>query len=320
MWDNTAHHRSWWVAAAAAALVVIAVFVYGLVNMIGAAAHLLSHDTSKPDVLAQVDQHDKDAGLVALFSRYCTEVWAKSTPETLGQLQECVTVPATARNTSGTAATVSGIDVYPPQLTYKDSELSVWSVLVDATIKEFSAPSATREFIWWSVSLPRAAGPRAVLMPGVRATGLPAGVDMELGYTHDVRAGDPNACSGAGPDRKQGSPLYEVVKGFLGAYLCGAAGGDIRTYITADAELSTLGQLYSDVKIETMQSDAAADGPPEAGQQVRVLVTVTGKESSGGRKPMQYPLLVVDAAGRWAVAALEDLPVITGRMLPAGGN
>jgi hypothetical protein len=313
MWDNTAHHRSWWVAGGISALLVVAVFLFGLVNMIGAGIRWVTSDSNQPDLLTQVDRHTNDAGLVSLFARHCTELWAKSTPETLDSLRECVTVPAKARNASSMPAEVSGIDVYPPQLTYKDANVGMWAVLVAANIKEFTADTATRQFIWWSVSLPKNGGPRGVVLPGVRATGLPAGVDMELSYNHEVRGGAPD-----GQAQPQPTQLYDVVRGFITAYLCGPA-KDVDTYVSADSGLATLGQLYGAVTINGMQSDVPADGPPQPGQQVHVLVTVTGKEAKGGQKAMQYPLLVVESGGRWAVAALEDLPAITGRTLPPGG-
>ncbi|OKH63961.1 hypothetical protein EB74_11620 [Mycobacterium sp. SWH-M5] len=319
MWANTEHHRCWWIAGGAGALLVIAVFLYGLGSMIGSVVNWIGSDPNKPDVLTQVNQHDNDAGLVSLFVKHCTELWAKATPDTAGSLQECVTLPPKARNSfSSTAAEVSGIDVYPPQETYRDADLSMWSVLVAATVKEFTASTATRQFVWWSVSLPRTGGPRATMLPDTRATSLPSGVDMELAYNFEVRGSNPSACMGASSTTNQPStPLYDVVKGFTKAYLCGPA-QDIGNYVTPDSQLAGLGQLYSDVVIDSVRADAAVDGPPLPGEQVRVLLTVTGKEATGGQKPMQYPLLVVESGGRWAVAALEDLPAITGRVLAPG--
>jgi hypothetical protein len=51
-----------------------------------------------------------------------------------------------------------------------------------------------------------------------------------------------------------------------------------------------------------------------------VLVTVTTAHSTGGVKSMQYPLLAVEAGGRWAIAALENTPAVTGRLLSAGNR
>lgn len=312
MWDRTPGHRSWWLGGVIAAVLVVAVFLYGLVHMVGDAVRWATADPNAPTVLAQVQSHDNDAGLVALFAKHCIELWAKATPDTQDSLRQCFTVPPAGRAASPMAADVSGIDVYTPQLTYKDAQVSTWSVLVSASIKEFGADSARWQFLSMAVSLPRDGGPRGMLLPGVRATGLPPGVDMELGYPFEIRGG-------AADQPGQTSQIYEVVKGFLTAYLCGPA-KDVAKYVTPESRLATLGALYSDVTVETMAADVAADGPPSPGQRAHVLVTVTAKDASGGQKPMQYPLLVVDAAGRWAVDALEDLPVITGRMLTPGSR
>lgn len=313
MWDNTAHHRWVWIGGGIAAVLVVAVFLYGLVNMISAGVRWANSGPAKPDAMTQWTQRDNDSGLVAMFATDCVERWARSTPDTLDSLSDCFTIPPNGRKGSPMAATVTGVRAYTPQLTLKTADLSMWSVLVGYYIKEAGDDTATHQFAQLMVSLPRTGGPRATALPAPVATGLPAGVDMELTYTHDIRGGT----NGAG-GRQDPAPLYGVVQDFLTAYLTGPA-DKVSSYTTADSGLTGLGQLYSELTIESVQADAPADGPPQPGEQVHVLATVTGKRSSGGIKPMQYPLLVVDSAGRWAVAAVENMPAMTGRMLPPGG-
>lgn len=308
MWDRTASHRRWWVGGGIAAVLVVAVFLYGLVNMVSAAVRMVSPPPPPPDVLATVAAHDNDAGLVALFAKYCVKQLITTTPDTVDALKGCFTLPQLNDPTTlvspfpTTAATVTDLDVYTPQMTYHDAELSMWSVLVAASVKQFSAPAAVRQFFWLSVSLPSKGGPRAMLLPDVRATSLPAGVDVELAYNHKVAAT---------------SPLYGVVSGFLNAYLTGPT-AEVAKYVTAESRLGSLGTLYSGVTIVSMTSDQPTDGPPPAGGQAQVLVTIIATTTDGGRTPMQYPLQVADAAGRWAVAGLADTPATTGRILPPG--
>lgn len=296
-------------AAAAGAVLVVAVFLYGLFNMLAAGWGLVAGNPAGPDLVTQVQRHDNDASLVSLFARHCTQVWATSTPETAAALRDCVTTDQRARNSSGMAASISGVDVYAPQLAYKTAQLSMWSVLVDATITEFGSPRAQRQLVWWSVSLPRAGGPRATLLPSIRGTGLPPGMDMELRYNHEVRGED---------NKAPGASLYAVVAGFLRAYLCGLD-AELGNYVTSSSGLESLGHFYDDISIDTVMADAPVSGPPAEHQVVRVLATVVGRNGTGSRKITQYPLKLVDAAGRWAVAELEDVPAITGRMMPPGG-
>lgn len=306
---NAMGDRRRFVAAVAGAGLVAAVFLYGLFNMLAAGWHLVVSKPTGPDVLTQVQRHDNDASLVSLFARHCTQVWATSTPETASALRECVTTDQPARNSSGMAATVSGVDVYAPQLAYKTPKVSMWSVLVDATITEFGSPRAERQLVWWSVSLPRGGGPRATLLPSIRGTGLPAGMDMELRYSHQIRGEDNQA---------PGASLYAVVAGFLRAYLCGLD-TEVGNYVTSNSGLDSLGRLYDEISLESVMADMPVAGPPAEHQVVRVLATVIGRNGTGSRKVTQYPLKLVDAAGRWAVAELEDVPAMTGRMMQPGG-
>lgn len=321
IWERTAHHRKVWVLGGIAALLVVAVFLYGLVNMIGAGVRWATAGDPPPPVLEQVAAQDNDASLVALFAKYCVKLWARSTPETQGALSECFTVPPEARSASQVAAEVTDVDAYQPQEVYRDAKVSLWSVLVAATVKEFADDRPTRQYMPLSVSLAAGGGPRAMLLPRIEATTLPPGVDMELAYPHTVRGVDHDDAA-TGASQGQGasaanSPLYEVVKGFMSAYLVGPA-SDVDRFAAAESGLTGLGRLYAEVSIDNMLSDVPADGAPLPGEQAHVLVTVTGTKASGGVKTMQYPLLVGDSEGRWVVQALDSVPATTGRMLPTG--
>lgn len=305
-WEATGHrHRSWWIAAVAAVLLVAAVFVFGVVSMLAWLVGAVSSEPARADelTLRQVDLHDRDAGLVAMFARWCVKLYEEATPATLGQLRQCFTVPPRGTAASPNAATATDLDAGAPILVGEAGGARLWSVLVGVTVHEFTAPSAVRKFVWLSVVLDDTGGPRATLLPSDRAAALPAGPDVELAYTHEVAPA---------------STLAGVINGFIGGYLVGPA-DTVAQFVTAESGLTGLGQLYDAVHIESMTADTAVDGPPAPGQQVHVLVTVTGSHAAGGSKAMQYPLLLVEAGGRWAVAAVEDMPAVTGRLLaPAG--
>ncbi|MEN4464201.1 hypothetical protein VXE65_19360 [Mycolicibacterium conceptionense] len=313
MWNNTQHHRSVWIGGAVAVVLVVAVFLYGLVSMVAAGVRWASAEPAKPDPMTQWTQRESDSGLVQMFATDCVERWAKSTPEMMDSLSDCFTIAPEARQGSPMAATVTGVFPYTPQLTYKNDEVSLWSVLVGFYIKEAGDDAATHQYTQLLVSLPRSGGPRAMLMPATTATALPPGSDMELAYNHEVRG----TMNGAG-GRQDPAPLYGVVQDFMTAYLVGPP-DKVSSFATPESGLTGLGQLFYEIKIESVKADTAADGPPLPGEQVHVLVTVTGKKAGGGIKPMQYPLLVVDSGGRWAVSAIENMPAITGRMLTPGG-
>ncbi len=306
VWDNTAHHRSWWIAAATGACVVVAVFVFGLVSMCGWAIGVISPTPAQPDelTLKTIDRHDQDAALVALFAKWCVKLYEEATPATLGTLNQCFTIPPKGGAASQNAATATDLDAWAPKLVDQNNGTGIWSVLVAVTVKEFTEPAAVRKYVWLSVALDATGGPRATLEPGDRATALPAGPDLELAYGHDV---------------SDQSTLYSVAKKFLTAYLVGPA-SDVASYVTAESGLTGLGNVWDSVTFESMKADVTADGPPTPGQEVHVLVTVTTKHGTGGVKSQQYPLLLVEAGGRWAVAALEDMPAVTGRLLPAGNR
>ncbi|WP_071289551.1 hypothetical protein [Mycolicibacterium llatzerense] len=307
VWDNTAAHRSWWIAGGLGALLVVLVFLFGLVSMLGWAANAISPTPAKPDelTLKTIDRHEQDAALVALFAKWCVKLYEEATPDTLSTLGQCFTVPPKGAAASQNAATATDLDAWAPKLVSQGNGTGLWSVMVAVTVKEFSDSTAVRKYVWLSVALPPApGGPRATLEPSDRATALPAGPDMEMAYDHDV---------------SDKSTLAGVVSGFLTAYLKGPA-SDVAKYVTAESGLAGLGKVWDTVTISSMKADVAADGPPAPGQEVHVLATLTAAHSTGGVKSMQYPLLLVEAGGRWAVAALEDMPAVTGRLLPAGNR
>lgn len=310
-WANTATHRSWWIAGGLGALLVVLVFLFGLVSMFGWARNAIWPTPAKPDelTLKTIDRHEQDAALVAVFAKYCVKLYEEATPDTMGALNQCFSIPPVTPGRQATAsqnaATATDLDALAPKLVSQDDGTSLWSVLVAVTVKEFSESTAVRKYVWLSVALPPApGGPRATLMPGDRVTALPAGADMEMAYDRDV--------SGQ-------ALLYDVVNKFLTAYLVGPS-SDVANYVTAESGLVGLGKVWDTVSISSMKADMAADGPPAPGQEVHVLATVTAAHSTGGVKSMQYPLLLVEAGGRWAVAALEDMPAVTGRLLPAGNR
>lgn len=317
IWERTEQHRRVWVLGGIAALLVVAVFLYGLVNMVGAGVRWVTAGEPPPPVLEQVAAQDNDASLVALFAKHCVKMWARSTPETQDALAECFTVPPEARSASQVAAEVTDVDAYRPQMVYRDGDVSLWSVLVAATVKEFADDRPTRQYMPLSVSLVDGGGPRAMLLPRIEATTLPPGVDMELAYPHTVRGIDGAAARASQGASAANSPLYEVVKGFMSAYLVGPA-NDVDRFAAAGSGLTGLGRLYAEISVDSMVSDVPADGAPLAGEQAHVLVTVTGTKASGGLKTMQYPLLVGDSEGRWVVLALDAVPATTGQMLPTG--
>ncbi|ETZ55300.1 hypothetical protein MAHJHV58_00140 [Mycobacterium avium subsp. hominissuis] len=305
-WHNTAQHRAWWVTALGLGLLVVAVFLYGTVSMCAALYHLVSPPAPRPDelTLKYVDRHEQDASLVAMFAAECVKLYETATTATVGSLNQCVSVPANGTAASQTAASATDISVYAPTLAFKDSAVSMWSVMVGVTVKEFGAAAPVRKYVWLPVALSASGGPRAMMLPDDRASALPQGPDVELDYTRDVA---------------KDSPLYVVVSSFMTAFLHGPA-EDVGKYVTADSNLVTLGKLYDKIIVDKMQADVAVDGPPQQGQQAHVLVTVTAVHDQSGKKAMQYPLTVVDAGGRWAVAGLDDVPANTGRLVRPGQN
>ncbi|SHY46884.1 Conjugative transposon protein TcpC [Mycobacteroides abscessus subsp. abscessus] len=306
LWARGEGQRGIWAALAGIGLLVTVALFGGFVFAVGALNRWLSDPPPPPpDPMTKYEAHNADAGMVDLLINKCAERWLTATKETLPLLGECVTIDPSVQDTPRDVAVATGLVVYYPQMVGQTDDLSEWRVIFGANVRDFSEPNFHYEYFEVPVALDKnGGGARAMLLPHTRMGSLPPGPDIQLDYSRTVDSG----------------PVYDKVKGFLGAFLT-RKDGNVSEYTTPDAGLVGVGAIYQQVFIKSMTANVTPAKDPSPGQQVHVLANVTVQSFGGELRSQQFPLLVVESGGRWAVADIEQIPYNNGEMLtPPGGR
>ncbi|MEU1985873.1 conjugal transfer protein [Nocardia sp. NPDC019395] len=188
----------------------------------------------------------------------------------------------------------TGQQVRDPIVVYTTRTLSagnveVWSVTVSVRNGRSQADTARQYYrVPVSVSegsLRALALPAAVEPPGV-------GADLEQAYSAP--------CG-------QETAFTQVATGFLTAYLTGS--GDVARYVSVDSGIAAL-RPAPFTELSTVEVTAEDSACGTAGNNARVLVTVTPKGPAGATPPLAYPLTMVRGEGQWQVRAIETLPAL----------
>ena len=170
----------------------------------------------------------------------------------------------------------------------------VYSVVVGVTQRPYESAAPTRGLyrvaVLWSKY-----GARAVALPA-RIGGPGPGADAPTAYP--AALGDKD-------------PAYQVVSGFIAAYLTKVGGVD--RYVTADSLLVGLGEAYQSVSVTRVSATTAPATAPADGDTVRVLVNVNAITSQYAPTQLVYPLTLVGVGGRWCVSGIDQAPVMSGQ-------
>lgn len=190
------------------------------------------------------------------------------------------------------------IDATDPQLYSVHAEpgrslnLQLWSVVISVAQRD-SADSLSRRRVYYQVAVTVVDGtrPRAATLPAV-VPGWSPGVDVNLDYTTVVADTD---------------PAVVAITGFLRALLAG--GPDMSRYAasnyTAHAVTPPPFRSLTITSVRSQSPTATADGSTY----VRMLASIKASRAFSV-VPMQYPLRLVVADGRWEVAGIELFPAL----------
>lgn len=248
------------------------------------------------DVVGPARSVVNKAAVVSSFAQDYVSVWLTATTGDVGSLSRFVTVPSGELKLPPTPAVVIGAPTVVA-VTYagtagRDAAAEVYSVVVGVTQRPYeSAPPERglyRVGVLWSKY-------------GARAAGLPARIGGP-GPGADARVAYPSAL---GPK----DPAYQVVSGFITAYLTKAGGVD--RYVTGDSLLIGLGDAYRSATVTTLSATSMPASSPADGDAVRVLAKVSAVTSQYAPTQLVYPLTLVGVGGRWCVAAIDEAPVLS---------
>lgn len=143
------------------------------------------------------------------------------------------------------------------------------------------------------------------------AASLPAEVPAPLG----ARA--PELAVGTGVTPNPSDPIPTAISRFLAALLTGE--GELARYVSPGVPLRAIRPApFVTVAVNEVGTRKVSDGSPKA-KAVEAFVSATGTDAEGRQHPLQYPLRLVERAGRWEVSALLDAPTLAttqGRLLP----
>lgn len=232
------------------------------------------------------------SALIGSYAQDCIWKWLTATQATQAVLRECWTLRDPVKLPTTAAAVVDAAGVLAVTLVDDGGDRQQWSTVIAVSERPYqSAATRTRYYrlpVLWTKY-----GVRAQTLPA-QVNGPGPGADTQLGYPSNLAAA---------------SPVYEVVTGFLTAYL-GSDGG-LERYVTADSGLGALGG-YRNIAVTKVSATRAVNDQARAadGATVRVLASVSA--ATNQYKPVQftYPLTLTVASGRWTVSAVDYAPVL----------
>ena len=260
-------------------------------NTVAVACGALSDDTPAVNQTDISDQQEAATG----FAMRCVNAWLNRQPGAIDAFGQCYagSLPATALPLGGHAVAASSALPGKPK-----GKTRTWSVVIDGTVPSSNGEPEIDMSLQVVVSIDENNLFRAMMLP----TWLPArqpGTPTPLSTIYTVAPG---------------APLYTTVNGFMSALLTGQ--GDIDPYIAAESK-SKLRAInpapvlsMSIERIKASQEEAVAQSVPTAATDVEVTVTVIGQTATGIQIPMDYPLVMSVAAGRWQVDRINDRPDI----------
>ncbi|MBO0854352.1 MAG: conjugal transfer protein [Nocardia sp.] len=133
-----------------------------------------------------------------------------------------------------------------------------------------------------------------------RALAVPAAVEPP-GRGPDITLAYAAPCS-------NDTPLADVARGFLNAYLTGS--GEISRYIAVGAGIGALSPApFSGLESVSITADNSGCGT--SGTSAKVLATVVPKGSGGASAALAYPLTMVRSSGQWQIQGIDLVPALT---------
>lgn len=179
------------------------------------------------------------------------------------------------------------------------ADADLYAVVVAVDERPYPSAAATRAFYRVPTSMWHYQT-RAVALP-TRINGPGPGVDVGLDYRHALSTD---------------SPVYAVVRGFIGTYLTSTTGLD--RYVVAGTALAPVGGYLSAVVSSAATVDPIPD-QPRPGAEIRVLATVLAQTAQFATVTMAYPLTVTNSGGTWMVSAIDPMPRTDDATGRAGG-
>jgi Conjugative transposon protein TcpC len=274
------------------ALVVAAVF--------GAAAGckvFLAPD--RPDVAAISQRVHNRQAQVGAFAADFVVSWLTATTGQRRNLQRFITLADSALVLPTTpAAVVTAPQVVSVIGTGTVGEADVYAATVSVNERPYASASPTRAFYRVPVSMWNFQ-PRALALPA-RINGPGRGAEFKMAYPHALSAD---------------SPVFAVVRGFVGTYLTATTGLD--RYVVAGTPLAPVGG-YQGAVVTAGSTDRTIPAAPKAGEEVHVLAYVAAQTAQFATVNLVYPLTVENCDGTWMVAAIDLTPQIDGSAAPVG--
>ena len=259
---------------------------------------------SPPTAPAEVaDTRGEQAAVEEFATRFVT-TWLSVTNDTAeDELAGLVEIPDAAQFPA------EGMRASDPAIAdVRQAGTGIWSVTVAVTAIPAGADQGVRRF--FQVPIVYDDGRLAALaLPAPVAA--PTMADLpSLEYPSDLSPSD---------------PAWQTVSGFMSALLAGK--GDITRYLTPGTHVSPVSPApYGAIRIDHLA--AAVDlgvepaREPADGEELAVLVTVTGLESrtSADGLSMQYALVLTGRDGRWEVTEVETSPHVDVEMGAGSGE
>lgn len=236
-----------------------------------------------PDIAGPARTVVNKAAVVGSYAQNCVTVWLTATISSADSVARCAPVRASDLPLPSTPAWVidgqAVIAVTFEGYGGEAADAEVYSVVVGVTQRPYE--SAAPETV-------------AYRMPVLWSKFGPRGADLPLPYPSSLSATD---------------PAFVAASGFLTAYLTTAGGVD--RYVSADSMLTGLGGAYESVTVTSVLAASAPPAVPADDQTVRVRVRVDAVTAQYAPVQMVYPLTLRGLDGRWLVAGIDAVPLVS---------
>lgn len=251
--------------------------------------------SSPPDPVSPARTVVNQSAVVSSFAQDFVSVWLTATSTHPGSLAQFVSAKTGELKLPSTPAVVIGaptvVSVTHMGAAGKGSA-ELFAAVVGVTQRPYESAAPTRALyrvpVLWSKY-----GPRAITLPA-RIGDTGPGADVAMDYQSSV-----------GPKE----PVFALVSGFFTAYLTKVGGLD--RYVTTNSRLVTLGDAYQSATVTSLSATATPSSTPRDGDTVRMLARVTAITSQYAPTELVYPLTLAGVGGKWSVAAIDRVPVMS---------
>lgn len=240
------------------------------------------------------------AAVASSFAQKCVAAWLTATASAHSELSHCTTISPDVKLPATAAAVIDAptfVAIDWSGTAGENNSATMFSVTIGVSERPYASAAPTQAFYRVPVEWTKQ-GPWMPSMPS-RVAGPGAGAILPTAYPMNIGAND---------------PLYNLISGFLTAYLTDKGGVD--RFVTSQSGLLGLGGVYREVTLTNLAASTMPKPAAKDGEKLRVLAQVRATTSQFAPVLQSYPLTLAYTSGKWSVAQIDRVPVMSSDTAP----